>query len=108
MPISHLSPDVKLPFIAQEEDTGPYVKALIQESTGKNLVAYRAWASLREVAEKVSKITGTKIVFDAKPFEASASLPPDLVEEFNENMAYCTEFGYAGTDPTVVHPASVS
>ncbi|CAG7555995.1 unnamed protein product [Fusarium equiseti] len=104
--ITALNPDTKFPFIAAEEDSGPFVKALItQEPAGRNLIAYRGWLSHNEIAAAFTKATGieaTTVKFDGK-------FPPDVSDEFIGEMADCfgyfDEFGYEGRDdPTVVHP----
>ncbi|KAL3481322.1 hypothetical protein BJX99DRAFT_218798 [Aspergillus californicus] len=103
---ANLDPDVKLPFIAAEEDTGPVVKALVQEAAGKNVIAYREWSSLRELSKAFAQVTGIEaecIVLEKG--QSNIPLPPDLRLELDDNWAYCNEFGYEGRDdPTIIHP----
>jgi hypothetical protein len=108
--VAPLDPDVKLPFIAAEEDTGPIVKALVQEAPGKNVIGYREWSSLREVAEAFTQATGVKAeCIKLKKGESNVPLPSDLAQELEDNWAYCNEFGYEGRDdPTIIHPKDVS
>ncbi|KAL2859415.1 hypothetical protein BJX68DRAFT_226229 [Aspergillus pseudodeflectus] len=108
--VAPLDPDLKLPFIAAEEDTGPIVKALVQEAPGKNVIGYREWSSLREVAEAFTQATGVKAeCIMLKKGESNVPLPPDLAQELEDNWAYCNEFGYEGRDdPTIIHPKDVS
>ncbi|GIC92827.1 NmrA/HSCARG family protein [Aspergillus udagawae] len=104
--VGNLDPDVKLPFIASEEDSGPIVKALVQESAGKNVIGYREWITLREVADAFTQATGIKAEYIRLPKgQSNVPLPPDLQLELDDNWAYCNEFGYEGRDdPTIIHP----
>ena len=108
--ITALNPDTKFPFIAAEEDSGPFVKALItQEPAGRNLIAYRGWLSHNEIAAAFTKATG----IEATTAKFDGNFPPDVSDELIGEMADCfgyfDEFGYEGRDdPTVVHPGDVS
>ncbi|KAL7796458.1 hypothetical protein V8C43DRAFT_24899 [Trichoderma afarasin] len=104
-----LAPDVKLPWIAAEEDTGPFVKALVQEEPGKNLIAYREWATLREMVGAFQSASKTKSEVVVVPRdEANEFLPPDLKLEIDEGFLYFKEFGYEGRDdPTIIHPSQL-
>ncbi|KAJ4857873.1 nmrA-like family domain-containing protein [Trichoderma breve] len=104
-----MAPDVKFPWIAAEEDTGPFVKALVQEKPGKNLIAYREWATLREMVGAFQNASKTKSEVVVVPRdEANEFLPPDLKLEIDEGFLYFEEFGYEGRDdPTVVHPSQL-
>jgi hypothetical protein len=106
----NLGPDIKLPFIAAEEDTGPLVKALVQESPRKNLIGYREWMTLREVSRAFTQATGRGAECVMQPKRQSKMpVPPELDRELEENWAYCNEFGYEGRDdPTIIHPRDVS
>ncbi|KAL6789675.1 hypothetical protein J3E68DRAFT_443472 [Trichoderma sp. SZMC 28012] len=99
----------KLPWIAAEEDTGPFVKALVQEEPGKNLIAYREWATLREMVGAFQSASKTKSEVVVVPRdEANEFLPPDLKLEIDEGFLYFEEFGYESRDdPTVVHPSQL-
>ncbi|KAM0432305.1 hypothetical protein ACHAPT_004845 [Fusarium lateritium] len=104
--IGHVDQDVKLPFIAAEEDSGPFVKALLQQPAGVNLIGYRAWITPREVAAALTKVTGLKAEVVTLP---KGHFPPDLDAdlklELEDNFAYFNEFGYEGRDdPTLAHP----
>ncbi|KAM3077001.1 hypothetical protein ACMFMG_003531 [Clarireedia jacksonii] len=108
--ISQLNPNVKLPYIAAEEDTGPFVQALVQDSPGKNLIAYREWCTLREVSAALAQVTGFAVECIVLPKgQPNPDLPPELREEMDECLAYFDEFGYEGRDdPTVVHPKDLN
>jgi hypothetical protein len=102
-------PDVKLPLIAAEEDTGPFTKALLEAAPGKNLIAYRSWMTMDEYVEIIARVKGIKVInrppAPGVSFEGMAS---ELLQELTENMQYFVEFGYEGKDdPTLVHPKDV-
>lgn len=104
--VGPLDPDLKLPFIAAEEDTGPIVKALVQEAAGKNVIAYREWSSLRELSKAFAQATGIEAeCIRLEKGQSNLPLPPELGRELDDNWSYCNEFGYEGRDdPTIIHP----
>ncbi|RSM09500.1 hypothetical protein CEP52_004113 [Fusarium oligoseptatum] len=104
--IGHIEQDVKLPFIAAEEDSGPFVKALLQQPAGVNLIGYREWISPREAADALTRATGLKAEVVTLPKgQFPPDLDPDLRAELEDNFAYFNEFGYEGRDdPSLTHP----
>lgn len=103
--------DFKTPWLAPEEDSGAFVKALIvDEAPGKNLIAYREWATLREMVQAFEKASGVKSEVVEVPVDApNEHLPLELKIELDEGYSYWEEFGYeARDDPTVIHPKDVS
>ncbi|KAF4455716.1 hypothetical protein F53441_2011 [Fusarium austroafricanum] len=104
--ISPLNSDTKFPFIAPEEDSGPFVKALItKEPAGHNLIGYREWLSPNDIAAAFTKATG----IPAETVQSENVFPPgfpdEMVGEMVDCFGYFNEFGYEGRDdPTVVHP----
>ncbi|KAK7414936.1 hypothetical protein QQX98_006261 [Neonectria punicea] len=102
--IGPLDADTKLPFIAGEEDSGPIVKALVEEPAGKNVIAYREWLTLRELIAIFTKATGRTAEAVTVPI-GGPRIPDELKQEIADNFAYINEFGYEGRDdPTVIHP----
>ncbi|WAO89842.1 NmrA domain-containing protein [Fusarium falciforme] len=104
--IGHIEQDVKLPFIAAEEDSGPFVKALLQQPAGVNLIGYREWISAREAADALTRATGLKAEVVTLPKgHFPPGVPEDLKAELEDNFAYFNEFGYEGRDdPSLIHP----
>ncbi|KAJ5479308.1 NAD(P)-binding protein [Penicillium desertorum] len=104
--IGGLDPNVKLPFIAAEEDSGPIVRAMVSDSARKTVIGYRDYITLRELIEVFSKVTGMK----AEPVilpkgQSVVPFPPELQKELDDNWGYWEEFGYEGRgDLTVIHP----
>ncbi|KAM0332204.1 hypothetical protein ACHAQA_002479 [Verticillium albo-atrum] len=101
-----LEPEVKVPYIAAEEDTGPIVKALINEPAGKNVIGYRAWLTVQELAQTFTNATGLKAEsVTLSNEEAFQYFPDELKVSAGEGFSYYNEFGYEGRDdPTIVHP----
>ncbi|KAL6416318.1 nmrA-like family domain-containing protein 1 [Ilyonectria robusta] len=108
--IGHLEPDVKIPFIAAEEDSGPIVKRLIDEPAGKSIIGYREWLTVQELALSFTRATGLKAESITLPKgEFPLPLPDELKLELQDNFAYFNEFGYeARDDPAIIHPRDVS
>ncbi|RYP47353.1 hypothetical protein DL768_006574 [Monosporascus sp. mg162] len=103
--IGNLEPDVKVPFIAAEEDSGPIVKALVNEPAGKNIIGYREWLTMQELTLAFTRATGLKAESVTLPKGTfHLPLPDELKLEFEDNFAYLNEFGYeARDDPTIIH-----
>lgn len=100
----------RTPWLAPEEDSGAFVKALIvDEAPGKNLIAYRECATLREMVQAFEKASGVKSEVVEVPVDApNEHLPTELKLELDEGYLYWEEFGYeARDDPTVIHPKEV-
>ncbi|KAL7944036.1 NAD(P)-binding protein [Trichoderma barbatum] len=108
--IGNIDVDVKFPFIAAEEDSGPIVKALVDEPAGKNLIGYREWLTHRELVAIFTQATGIPAEAIQLPKgKSKVEEPPELKLELDDNFAYWSEFGYEGrADPTIVHPRDLA
>ncbi|KAK7216244.1 hypothetical protein V2G26_004247 [Clonostachys chloroleuca] len=108
--ITLIDGDLKLPIIAPDEDSGPLVKALVEDEPGKNLIGYRTWATMKELAQVLSKVTGLKAEVVTLPkSEPPVGVPPELAQELSDNFLYWNEFGFEGRDdPTIVHPTALA
>jgi hypothetical protein len=97
-------------MIATEEDTGPFVHALLKVSPGKNLIGVRKWMKMGEFVEVFGKVFNVKTRMlqpSGDPFE---SFPAPLREEFHDMVGYLVECGYDSgkLDGSVVQPGEVS
>lgn len=108
--MSNQNPDAKFPFIAQDEDTGPIAKVLINEAPGKSVMGWREWLTLREVVAIFNEVTGYKAKTVQLPMgQFGFDCPPDLKPELLENWAFANEYGLEGrNDPDIIHPKDVS
>lgn len=101
--------DLKIPLIATKEDTGLLVKTLIESEPGKNLLAYRESMTLSDFAETWGSVLGVKTNYVPVDLGKEWGLSPaELKRDIEEAMAYVTEFGFDGGDPSVIHPKDVS
>ncbi|KAK4888966.1 hypothetical protein LTR27_012187 [Elasticomyces elasticus] len=100
------NPDMKIPWLAAAEDTGPFVKALVHDDPGKSLLAYREWATMPEIVAIFARVTGLQCTVKVMPTEEwAAAFSPDLAVEMIEFFKYWDEFGFeAQDDPPIVHP----
>lgn len=104
------SGDFGLPLIAADVDTGPLVKALVEATPGKNLIAHREYMSADEFIATVSKILGIKARRAYRTLDDLVPiLGPEPALDLVESFAFMKEYGFAPRiDPTVVHPKDVS
>ncbi|KAH7409753.1 hypothetical protein BKA64DRAFT_571296 [Cadophora sp. MPI-SDFR-AT-0126] len=105
--LSNVEPNVKIPFIAADEDTGTFVKELIvNEHAGKNVIGYREYITMQELASAFTRATGLKAEAVTLPKGVfPVPLPDDLKGELEDNFAAANEFGYESwDDPDVIHP----
>ncbi|KAM5354851.1 hypothetical protein ACJ41O_001497 [Fusarium nematophilum] len=106
--VGHFEPDLKIPFIAAEEDSGPLVRALVRESAGKSLIGYREWITIREFLVVFTKTTGLKAEVVTLPKgQFHLPHPEELKAELEDTFAYINEFGNDGRDPAVIHPGDL-
>lgn len=82
----------------------------MEEPAGKNVIAYREWLTLREVAAILSQVIGIPAEAVQLPKgQSKVTEPAELKLELDDNFAYWSEYGYEGrADPTVIHPKDVS
>ncbi|PNP74146.1 hypothetical protein FNYG_12520 [Fusarium nygamai] len=103
---NNLDLDTKIPLISHDQDSGPFVRALIQNPPGKSVIGYRAWITAREFVRIFSKVTGyeTELLHIA-PGEFSFDCKEGLRAELQDNFAFANEIGlHGGDDSPAVHP----
>ena len=90
-------------------DTGAFVKALLQAPPGKNVLGYGSLISKNNFMRLWSSILNVEGVFkQVSEEEFDEKFPEEMRKEVAEASEYAAEFGYAGGDPSVVHPRDVS
>ncbi|TVY62421.1 NmrA-like family domain-containing protein 1 [Fusarium oxysporum f. sp. cubense] len=96
--------EVKLPWIFVERDTGVYVKALLENSPGKDILAVSEMATWRDFWTLWANTQEVKLEIQVVSVENFfQSLPAVLRREFQESLMYIVEFGYTGSDPDVCY-----
>ncbi|MCJ1393922.1 hypothetical protein MMC18_006798 [Xylographa bjoerkii] len=97
--------DVPIPMVYTANDTGSFVKALVQSPPGTNLLGYGSligWSEYMRLWTSVLKVSGR---FEQIPIETYMDKAPvNLAKEIQEAYAYQAEFGWDGGDPSIVHP----
>ncbi|KAL6691252.1 hypothetical protein J3F84DRAFT_397770 [Trichoderma pleuroticola] len=96
--------DIPIPFIVPE-DTGYFVKALTRVPARKNVIAFGDRLTWAEYIQLWSKTTGIPAILEKTTISEHAKLAPwGFGKEIAEMVAYAGEFGYDGSDPSVVSP----
>ena len=99
-----------MPMIDTRKDTGCFVRALVQTSPGRNLLAFGSmisWKDYMTLWAKILKLPGgyyKQLTID----KVDKIAPGGLGREVAEGWAYQGEFGYDGGDPSIVHAKDVS
>ncbi|MCJ1386082.1 hypothetical protein MMC17_009207 [Xylographa soralifera] len=97
------SPGYKMPFVVTHEDTGSFVKALVDLPPGKDLLGVSEHMTWPEWTKLWGDILGVKATFkQVSEDEYYRGVPDPLRRELSETFAYVEEFGYTGGDPEVL------
>ncbi|KAI1608315.1 hypothetical protein EDD36DRAFT_412667 [Exophiala viscosa] len=108
--INQFASDTPLPLIAADKDTGPLVRALLNEPAETKLMAYRAWMTFGEFVETWSRVLNVKAKVTTLPIKdildsMPGGLDSSVREMLAEGMANMTEFGYKlREDPRLAQP----
>jgi hypothetical protein len=102
------SGDVPIPFVVPS-DAGEYVRVITQVGPGKNVLAFSARLTFAEYVKLWSKINGVTATFSKTTVEEHDKLAPGgYGEEMAEMYGYAQDFGYDGSDPSIVYAKDVS
>ncbi|KAL6917484.1 hypothetical protein ACHAPO_000692 [Fusarium lateritium] len=103
---TNLDLDNKLPFIAHDQDSGPFVKSLVQNCPNKSVIGYRAWLTLRQFVDIFSNVTGYETEILKFPLgQFTWDCEPELRDELRETFAFVNEVGlHGGDDAGYSHP----
>jgi hypothetical protein len=89
-------------------DAGYYVRAITQVGPGKNVLAFSKRLTWAEYVKIWSEITGVDAKFSKTTVAEHDKLSPGgPSEEMAEMYAYAMDFGYDGSDPSVVYARDV-
>ncbi|KAI9685792.1 MAG: hypothetical protein M1820_010748 [Bogoriella megaspora] len=96
------SPKTKVPFAVPHQDTGSFVKALVDLPPRKHLLGVSESMTFSEWAKVWGGTLGYKIEFkQVSDEEFWQGLPEEFKTVLSEDFAYVDEFGYTGGDPEV-------
>ncbi|KAM0307308.1 hypothetical protein ACHAPM_000021 [Fusarium culmorum] len=103
---TNLDLDKELPFIVHDEDSGPFVKSLVQNEPNKGVIGYRAWLTFRQFVDIFSNVTGYETEILKFPLgQFTWDCEPELRDEFRETFAFVNEVGLHGGDNAgYIHP----
>ncbi|KAH7117829.1 hypothetical protein B0J11DRAFT_93179 [Dendryphion nanum] len=99
-----LGGDVKFPMVDPNADTGALTKALVEVPAGKNLVGAGSVLTWNEWCENWGKINGVKCTFERMDRKVIEQILGTSGREIADMFQYTEEFGYDGSDPSVVYP----
>ncbi|KAI9688713.1 MAG: hypothetical protein M1822_001070 [Bathelium mastoideum] len=96
------TPKTIVPFVVTHQDTGPFVKALVDLPPGKHLLGVSESMTFPEWAKTWGETLGHKIEFkQVSDEEFWQGVPEEVRTVLSEDFAYTDEFGYTGGDPEV-------
>jgi hypothetical protein len=99
--------DVPIPLVVPG-DAGYYVRAVAQVGAGKNVLAFSKRLMWAEYVKIWSEINGVDAKFSKTTVAEHDKLAPGgYGEEMAEMYAYAMDFGYDGSDPSVVYAQDV-
>ena len=91
-----------MPFVVAHEDTGAFVKALVDLPAGTNLLGVSEHMTFPEYTKLWGDVMGVKATFkEVSEEEFFQGMPEPLKKELVETFRYVEEFGYTGGDPEV-------
>ncbi|KAL1890324.1 hypothetical protein Sste5346_008326 [Sporothrix stenoceras] len=97
--------ETHLPVLDIGSDTGKYVAGALtlgKEADGQFIQGVSQWLTPGEVAETITKVTGTKTVFTPSTIdqwkEHLSSMPDYIQAELGENMILIRDYSYYGKD----------
>ncbi|KAK5046194.1 hypothetical protein LTR84_008651 [Exophiala bonariae] len=95
--------DIPIPLVIPS-DAGYYVRAIAEVGPGKNVLAFSKRIAWSDYVNLWSKITGVPASFAKTTVAEHAQLAPGgYGEEMAEMYAYAQDFGYDGSDPSVIY-----
>lgn len=97
--------ETKLPMLDIGADTGKYVAGALvlgKDADGQFIQGVSQWVTPAEVADTITKVTGTQTVFKADTVdqwkEHLSSMPDFIQTELGENMLLIRDYSYYGKD----------
>ncbi|KAH6984348.1 NmrA-like family protein [Ilyonectria sp. MPI-CAGE-AT-0026] len=102
--------DKGIPFGDVRKDFGPSVKAVAETEPNVNLFAVGEYVSWTDYLRIFCETQGLKYGgYDELSYDDFCELlPGGLGHEFSHNVLFAHEFGYEGTDPSVIKPEKLN
>jgi len=97
---------IPMPWVDPPNDTGHFVKALIEAPAGSSMLGYSEMLTGKEYVALWGKTLGVPAHYKDVGLDAmkAADLPKFLAEEMNEMREYVSLYGFDGGDPEVKNP----
>ncbi|KAF2180701.1 NAD(P)-binding protein [Zopfia rhizophila CBS 207.26] len=96
--------DAKFPMVDPRTDTGSFTKALVEIAPGKILVGAGSKMSWDDWCQIWGKINGVSCRFERSDRKFMDENMVPFGRELADMFQYIDEFGYDGSDPSVVYP----
>lgn len=91
------SPDMKIPFIYTHQDTGPFVRALVEVAPGKHINAFSEELTFAQFTETWGKELGVQASYrQVSEEDHFAGVSDALKVELLETFRFAEEFGLTG------------
>jgi hypothetical protein len=100
--------DTLFPWVSTGNDTGKFVRALVQLEPGKVLLGVSEMVTYGEYLKTWGEVNGVPTRFNhLSDEEFRKTLPPSAAQEIQESIAFNEEFGWDGSEPGVLRPSDV-
>lgn len=98
-----------IPYVDPANDTGYFVKALMDAPAGTTMLGYGEQMLPEEYLALWSKVNGVRARYESLTVEVgkTAGLPEFLVQEVIDAVTYVSTYEWAGGDPEVKHPGDL-
>lgn len=102
--------DLRMPWIDVQNDTGAFVKALIDAPAGTQVLGVGEWMTNKEFLDLWSSTTGVPSRFVEPTLDEADTTqdPTGLSLAFLQTALFIRDFGFAGGDPAIVSPDEAS
>jgi NmrA-like family len=97
------------PWVNTRDDTGKFVRALVQLEPGKDLLGVSQMVTYGDYLKIWGEVNGVPTRFNQLSAEEfHKTLPESVAKEVQQSLAFNEEFGWDGGEPGVLRPSDVS
>ncbi|KAI9284629.1 hypothetical protein BC943DRAFT_360976 [Umbelopsis sp. AD052] len=105
---TYAKPDTLYPWVNTRDDTGKFVRALVQLEPGKDLLGVSQMVTYGDYLKTWGEVNGVPTRFNhLSAEEFHKTLPESAVKEVQGSIAFNEEFGWDGGEPGVLRPSDV-